>query len=53
MKLMKDSKHQHERRGSRGSRGPSRQPSMASLRAHSPNSQGISYKASSNVYKVT
>ncbi|KAK0098191.1 hypothetical protein PV326_010625 [Microctonus aethiopoides] len=30
--------HAHERRGSRASqRGPSRQPSMASLRAHSPN----------------
>lgn len=40
-KLLKDSKHQHERTGSRTSRGPSRQPSMASLGAHSPNSQGM------------
>ncbi|GJQ81665.1 hypothetical protein Trydic_g8543 [Trypoxylus dichotomus] len=40
--LLRDSKLLHqERRGSRSSaRGPSRQPSMASLRAHSPNSQG-------------
>lgn len=43
--LLRDSKILHqERRGSRGSvrdRGPSRQPSMASLRPHSPNnSQG-------------
>ncbi|XP_051159823.1 uncharacterized protein LOC127280686 isoform X2 [Leptopilina boulardi] len=38
--LLKDNKllHGQERRGSRASvRGPSRQPSMASLRAHSPN----------------
>ncbi|XP_046436152.1 uncharacterized protein LOC124187978 isoform X1 [Neodiprion fabricii] len=42
--LLRDSKllHGQERRGSRGSvRGPSRQPSVASLRAHSPSaSQG-------------
>ncbi|XP_043271707.1 uncharacterized protein [Venturia canescens] len=42
--LLRDNKllHAQERRGSRASvRGPSRQPSMASLRAHSPNaSQG-------------
>ncbi|KAJ3628254.1 hypothetical protein MTP99_015571 [Tenebrio molitor] len=40
--LLRDNKLLHqERRGSRASaRGPSRQPSMASLRAHSPNSQG-------------
>ncbi|XP_065170060.1 uncharacterized protein jus isoform X2 [Atheta coriaria] len=39
--LLRDSKLLHERRGSRGSvRGPSRQPSMASLRPHSPNSPG-------------
>lgn len=40
--LLRENKLLHqERRGSRGSaRGPSRQPSMASLRAHSPNSQG-------------
>ncbi|XP_057660156.1 uncharacterized protein LOC130896227 isoform X1 [Diorhabda carinulata] len=38
--LLKENKHLHERRGSRNSRGPSRQPSIASLRAHSPNSQG-------------
>ncbi|XP_044734978.1 uncharacterized protein LOC123297389 isoform X2 [Chrysoperla carnea] len=40
--LLRDSKLLHgERRGSRASvRGPSRQPSMASLRPHSPNSQG-------------
>ncbi|CAH0558957.1 unnamed protein product [Brassicogethes aeneus] len=38
--LLRENKHP-ERRGSRGSaRGPSRPPSMASLRAHSPNSQG-------------
>uniref|UniRef100_A0A6P7GA72 Uncharacterized protein LOC114339579 n=1 Tax=Diabrotica virgifera virgifera TaxID=50390 RepID=A0A6P7GA72_DIAVI len=37
--LLKENKHLHERRGSRNSRGPSRQPSVASLRAHSPNSQ--------------
>lgn len=38
--LLRDSKllHGHERRGSKMSvRGPSRQPSMASLRPHSPN----------------
>lgn len=41
--LLRENKLLHqERRGSRSSaRGPSRQPSMASLRAHSPNSQGI------------
>lgn len=41
--LLRENKLLHqERRGSRTSaRGPSRQPSMASLRAHSPNSQGI------------
>ncbi|KAE8739518.1 hypothetical protein FOCC_FOCC014974, partial [Frankliniella occidentalis] len=34
-------KHKDERRGSRGSvRGPSRQPSMASLRPHSPGANG-------------
>lgn len=40
--LLRDSKLLHQdRRNSRGSmRGPSRQPSMASLRPHSPNSQG-------------
>lgn len=42
--LLRDSKILHqERRGSRssvGGRGPSRQPSMASLRPHSPNSPG-------------
>nr|CAI5850724.1 unnamed protein product [Callosobruchus analis] len=47
--LLKE-KH-HERRGSKVSRGPSRQPSMASLRPHSPNSQGSrrGSRASSNV----
>ncbi|XP_045460675.1 uncharacterized protein LOC123671060 isoform X3 [Harmonia axyridis] len=40
--LLRDNKLLHgERRGSKSSmRGPSRQPSMASLRPHSPNSQG-------------
>lgn len=38
--LFKENKHLHERKGSKTSRGPSRQPSMASLHAHSPNSQG-------------
>ncbi|KAJ3666887.1 hypothetical protein Zmor_002312 [Zophobas morio] len=40
--LLRENKLLHtDRRGSRSSaRGPSRQPSMASLRAHSPNSQG-------------
>ncbi|GLV40968.1 julius seizure [Carabus blaptoides fortunei] len=40
--LLRESKLLHQdRRNSRGSvRGPSRQPSMASLRPHSPNSQG-------------
>ncbi|KAK9879086.1 hypothetical protein WA026_003899 [Henosepilachna vigintioctopunctata] len=40
--LLRENKLLHgERRGSKGSvRGPSRQPSMASLRPHSPNSQG-------------
>nr|XP_023018653.1 uncharacterized protein LOC111507554 isoform X1 [Leptinotarsa decemlineata] len=37
--LLKENKHP-DRRGSRTSRGPSRQPSMVSLRAQSPNSQG-------------
>ncbi|KAG5882931.1 hypothetical protein JTB14_012658 [Gonioctena quinquepunctata] len=37
--LLKENKHP-ERKGSRTSRGPSRQPSMLSLRAQSPNSQG-------------
>ncbi|CAH1976639.1 unnamed protein product [Acanthoscelides obtectus] len=36
--LLKE-KH-HDRRGSKVSRGPSRQPSMGSLRPNSPNSQG-------------
>jgi len=45
--LLRDSKLLHERRGSRGSvRGPSRQPSMASLRPHSPNSQAGSRRGS-------
>ncbi|KAL5282802.1 hypothetical protein ACFFRR_005706 [Megaselia abdita] len=36
--LLRENKHLQERRGSRLSqRGPSRQPSMASLRPHSPN----------------
>ncbi|XP_057660157.1 uncharacterized protein LOC130896227 isoform X2 [Diorhabda carinulata] len=49
--LLKENKHLHERRGSRNSRGPSRQPSIASLRAHSPNSQGSrrGSRGSSNV----
>lgn len=39
--LLKQDKHKDERRGSRGSvRGPSRQPSMASLRPHSPGANG-------------
>lgn len=39
--LLKQEKHKEERRGSRGSvRGPSRQPSMASLRPHSPGANG-------------
>ncbi|XP_048513192.1 uncharacterized protein LOC105688600 isoform X2 [Athalia rosae] len=42
--LLRDSKllHGQERRGSRGSvRGPSRQPSVASLRAHSPSASQV------------
>ncbi|KAJ1528081.1 hypothetical protein ONE63_007998 [Megalurothrips usitatus] len=39
--LLKQDKHKEERRGSKGSvRGPSRQPSMASLRPHSPGANG-------------
>ncbi|XP_077267099.1 EB domain-containing julius seizure protein isoform X2 [Temnothorax americanus] len=43
--LLRENKLLHERRGSRASvRAPSRQPSMASLRAHSPNaSQGAKH----------
>ncbi|CAH1976640.1 unnamed protein product [Acanthoscelides obtectus] len=45
--LLKE-KH-HDRRGSKVSRGPSRQPSMGSLRPNSPNSQGSrGSRASSN-----
>lgn len=49
--LLKENKHVHERKGSRTSRGPSRQPSVASLRAPSPNSQGSrrGSRGSSNV----
>lgn len=52
--LLRDSKLLHgERRSSRGSvRGPSRQPSMASLRPHSPNSQGMHTKQHSSVSTV-
>lgn len=47
--LLRDSKLLHDRRNSRGSvRGPSRQPSMASLRPHSPNGSRRGSKGSSN-----
>lgn len=52
--LLRDSKILHqERRGSKGSlnRGPSRQPSMVSLRANSPNSQGITFRL--NIHDLT
>ncbi|KAJ8965352.1 hypothetical protein NQ317_012859 [Molorchus minor] len=38
--LLKENKHLHDRRGSRTSRGISRQPSIVSLRPQSPASQG-------------
>lgn len=52
--LLRENKLLHtDRRGSRSSaRGPSRQPSMASLRAHSPNSQGIFSSFSSSLFKI-
>ncbi|XP_058792217.1 uncharacterized protein LOC131664829 isoform X2 [Phymastichus coffea] len=54
--LLRDNKllHGQERRGSRASvRGPSRQPSMASLRAHSPNaSQGAKHSQRVNRSKM-
>ncbi|KAJ8912451.1 hypothetical protein NQ315_002817, partial [Exocentrus adspersus] len=42
--LLKENKHLHDRRESKISKGPSRQPSIVSLRPQSPNSQAQKHK---------